>query len=215
MHERQCSSVVVVNYTPNPVEHVSRIARTCYQSEQPDSYEEHEKLVRRLIDRGHTAMIEFASITFCIITDRGITHELVRHRIASFAQESTRYCNYKNKQMSFIKPKQDLSPAAYRIWKNHMIASEHAYKMMLDVGETPQIARSVLPTSLKAEINFHVNMRSFRNFLGLRTATDAHPMMVDVARRCALLAFNCGFGPFIDDIVTLDWCERDGGVQCS
>lgn len=183
-------SVKLIDYTPNPVSLIASVARTCYQSKAATA-DDNLELVQRLIRHGHHAMLEFTHLTFRIVTDRGISHELVRHRIASYAQESTRYCNYGNKDIEFICPnKITHSGAEFRIWQNHMMQCEQTYKRMLDLGCAPQTARSVLPNSLKTEIVASFNVRSFRNFLKLRTASDAHPDMQHIANLCRSLAEN-------------------------
>ena len=188
----------------SPITHVADIARTCYQSEGKD-YKAEEALIRRLIKNGHTAMIEFANVTFRIITDRGVTHELVRHRIASFAQESTRYCNYGNKDIAFVLPinlqKPNDESLAYKHWCEAMLYAEESYNKLLNEGCSPQIARSVLPNSLKTEICVKFNMRSFRNFVMLRTAKAAHPDMQYVANLCVDAVRGTDYFIFIEDLV--------------
>ncbi|MBQ3569585.1 MAG: FAD-dependent thymidylate synthase [Methanocorpusculum sp.] len=194
-------TVEVIDYTPDPIKMIARAARTCYQS-MSDGAESDLKLCQRLIVRGHTAMLEFAHLTFRIVTDRGISHELVRHRIASYAQESTRYCNYGGKDMEFIKPSSiELDSAEGKIWSNAMAAAELNYKRMLEMNCSPQVARSVLPNSLKTEIVAKFNVRSFRNFLFLRTATTAHPDMRELADQCYSAAVFYGYAPLINDCV--------------
>lgn len=183
--------VEVIQRMENPVDAVARAARTCYKSEDKASPENDRKLVRNLIKRGHEAMLEFADITFRITTDRGISHELVRHRLASWAQVSTRYVDYEGKDIEFIKPIQleettqiDLNAVtnhAYRCWVTAMETAEKCYQGMRDAGTTPQTARSVLPNSLATEINMKMNMRSLRNFIKLRANKAAHPDMQFVA----------------------------------
>lgn len=196
----------------DPVLQVEGVARTCYQSEPKNgNHRASEDFIRRLIRNGHTAMIEFASVGFRIVTDRGVTHELVRHRIASFAQESTRYCNYGGKDMEFVKPVTlqktvdgtDGGPwtDAYSAWRRAMHQAEANYNEMLEAGCSPQIARSVLPNSLKTEICVQLNMRSLRNFVALRTAKTAHPDMQFVANLCVNLLRNTYHFVFIEDLV--------------
>ena len=183
-----------------PTQKVEAAAKTCYQSELTDTEEKRHNFIRRLIKNGHTAMIEFAEVGFRIITDRGVTHELVRHRIASFAQESTRYCNYGNKDIEFVKPV-SIDNENCATWQIAMEDAEAAYKSMLNIGYSPQIARSVLPNSLKTEICVKFNMRSFRNFVMLRTAKAAHPDMQYVANLCVDLLRGTDYWVFIEDLV--------------
>ena len=197
-------------------------ARTCYKSEDkieyeplsipniegdkyigdkevPDYYAKSARiLIPKLITRGHEAMLEFGgNITVNFICDRGVSHELVRHRLASFAQESTRYCNYgKDEHITFIIPcwldikEGTVSPGIVNIheerwWINHMTRSEEAYNDLIEIGWPPQQARSVLPNSLKTEINVSANLREWRHILKLRTSKAAHPQMRELM--CPLL----------------------------
>jgi thymidylate synthase (FAD) len=158
-------------------------------------------LIPKLMNLNHEAMLEFGGmITVRFIVDRGISHELVRHRIASFAQESTRYCNYgKDEHISFIIPcfcstitegiyedTTDSTPSWAQIngsnymWYTHMLDSESTYNLLLKQNWTPQQARSVLPNSLKTEINVSANIREWRHIFKLRTAKTAHPQMREV-----------------------------------
>ena len=161
---------------------IEKAGRTCYKSEDRITEESAENFVRMLIERGHESVLEHESITVRFVCDRGISHEIVRHRIASFSQESTRYCNYSNDRfgsgLTFIKPcffKE--KKGAYCSWYNSMDFAECAYFDMLDDGCTPQEARSVLPNSVKTEVVMTANLREWRHFLKLRTAKAAHPQM--------------------------------------
>ncbi|MDR3121719.1 MAG: FAD-dependent thymidylate synthase [Clostridiales bacterium] len=165
---------------------IERIGRVCYKSEAKISRESAEKFVRGIIKRGHESVIEHASVSFRIVCDRGVTHEIVRHRIASYSQESTRYCNYAGDkfggELTFIKPCFfDEGGAAYRLWHESMSRAETAYLALIGGGASPQEARSVLPNSLKTEIVVTMNLREWRHFIRLRTAADAHPQVREVA----------------------------------
>ena len=161
---------------------IEKAGRTCYKSEDRITEESAKSFVQKLIERGHESVLEHESITVRFICDRGISHEIVRHRLANFSQESTRYCNYSNdrfgSELTFIKPcffKE--KKGAYCSWYNSMDFAECAYFDMLDDGCTPQEARSVLPNSTKTEIVMTANLREWRHFLKLRTAKAAHPQM--------------------------------------
>lgn len=166
------------------LQHIERIARVCYKSEDkisPDG-ESAKKLVKMLIDREHEAMLEHGSISVLFICDRGVSHELVRHRMASFAQESTRYCNYsKDKfgnELTFIKPCFfDKGSYNYKFWETSVDPTEFEYFELLKEGATPQEARSVLPNSLKTEIVMTANYREWRHVFKLRCSPAAHPQM--------------------------------------
>ena len=161
---------------------IEKAGRTCYKSEDRITEESAENFVRMLIERGHESVLEHESITVRFVCDRGISHEIVRHRIASFSQESTRYCNYSGDRfrnnITFIKPCfLDEGTGGYKLWKQAMFIAEKEYFELLNLGCTPQEARSVLPNSTKTEIVMTANLREWRHFLKLRTAKAAHPQM--------------------------------------
>ena len=161
---------------------IEKAGRTCYKSEDRITEESAENFIRMLIERGHESVLEHASITVRFVCDRGISHEIVRHRIASFSQESTRYCNYSNDRfrnnITFIKPCfLDEGTGGYKLWKQAMFIAEKEYFELLNLGCTPQEARSVLPNSIKTEVVMTANLREWRHFLKLRTAKAAHPQM--------------------------------------
>lgn len=169
------------------LQHIEKIGRVCYKSEDKitNDGESAKKFVKMLIDRGHEAMIEHSSLSVKFIVDRGVSHELVRHRIASFAQESTRFCNYSkdkfDNEVTFIKPFFfEESSERYALWKRSIEEAECCYLHLLEKGATPQEARSVLPNSTKTEIVITANFREWRNLFKLRTATAAHPQMREV-----------------------------------
>ncbi len=170
--------------TPHPEEMIERAARVCYKSEDKIAPGTAGNIVTMLIKNGHEAMLEHASASFLITTDRGVTHEIVRHRLASYAQESTRYCNYSGdkfgNEISVVEPI-ELELEHYERWFESCTGAELDYLGMLSVGAKPQIARSVLPTCTKAEIVMTANFREWRHFLKLRTAASAHPQMRDIA----------------------------------
>lgn len=159
--------------------------RVCYKSENVISDESSINFVRKIIQSGHESVLEHEKISVRIICDRGVSHEIVRHRIASYSQESTRYCNYSRDkfdgELVFIKPcfwKND--NINYNIWKHTMEMCEKAYLDMIRNGAMAQEARSILPNSLKTEIVMTMNLREWRHFLKLRTAKGAHPQMREI-----------------------------------
>ena len=171
---------------------IELIGRTCYKSEDKiaEDGSTAKKFVKQLINSGHEAMLEHSLLTVKFTVDRGITHELVRHRLFSFAQESTRYCNYsKDKfgnQITFIVPCYldyiNLNGGFYE-WKKACIEAEEAYFKMLNEGFTPQEARAVLPNSTKSDIIVSGNYRQWRHFFNLRAAEvtgKVHPQMKEV-----------------------------------
>lgn len=163
--------------------------RTCYKSEDKITEESTEKFIRGLLKRGHEAMIEHVSITAKFVCDRGVSHEIVRHRLASFAQESTRYCNYSKdkfgQEITVIEPLfWERESVLYDAWKKACLTAELAYFDLLACGASPQEARSVLPNSLKTEIVITMNIREWRHFFKLRaigTTGAPHPQMRQVA----------------------------------
>lgn len=156
--------------------------RVCYKSEEKISEESAERFVRSIIKNGHDSVLEHFSFSVRFIVDRGVSHEIVRHRIASFSQESTRYCNYGNKdEITVIAPLfWQQGSEAYNSWRYACTLAEDTYMQMLMDGSTPQEARSVLPNSLKTEIIMTANLREWRHFLKLRTSKAAHPQMREV-----------------------------------
>lgn len=153
--------------------------RVCYKSECKINEGSAAIFAKILIDRQHESVIEHEIVTVRIICDRGVSHELVRHRIASYSQESTRYCNYSG-EVAFVEP-EGFTEEQLGLWRSVMQAAEYAYARMVASGVRPQIARSVLPNSLKTEVVVTMNLRSWRNFFKLRTHKSAHPQMREIA----------------------------------
>lgn len=164
---------------------IERCGRVCYKSEAAITGGSVEKFVRNIIKRGHESVLEHVSFSVKFIVDRGVSHEIVRHRLASFSQESTRYCNYAGEkfgeEITVIAPDAlNLNTGAYFFWKCYCECSGIAYLGMLKYGASPQAARSVLPNSLKTELVMTANLREWRHFLRLRTSPAAHPQMREV-----------------------------------
>ena len=196
------------------LEKLESIARTCYKSENLITKESKYEFIRGIIKRGHEAMLEHYSLSIKFICDRGISHELVRHRVASFAQESTRYCNSSGdkfgNQISVIdistgfhydlsNPK-DLKK--YEVWVEAMSNAEKSYFKMIEDGAKPEEARSVLPNSLKTEIVVTMNLREWRHFFNLRavgTTGKPHPQIKEVASEL-LKEIKTKLPIFFDDI---------------
>ncbi len=165
---------------------IERIGRVCYKSEDLITEDSAEKFIGNILKRGHESVIEHEKISVKMVCDRGVTHEIVRHRVASYSQESTRYCNYQKdkfgNELTFIKPvfwKED-SPE-YTLWKESMQQIEDQYMKLIDMGASAQEARSILPNSLKTEIVVTMNLREWRHFFRLRTASAAHPQIREIA----------------------------------
>ena len=182
---------------------LERAGRTCYKSEERITKDSAHKFVAGIIKSGHESVIEHVSVSVRFICDRGVSHEIVRHRLASYSQESTRYCNYKNKEMEFIKPSTiEEDSVAFAVWKDAMMIAESEYKGMLLCGCKPEIARSVIPNSLKTEIVMTCNLREWRTVLRLRTAKAAHPQMREVM--IPLLRMFQGAIPVVFDDIKVD-----------
>jgi len=180
--------------------------RTCYKSESSITDDSARKFVKMIIDRGHESVLEHVSVTVRIICDRGVSHELVRHRLCAFSQESTRYCDYSKEkhgsEIAFIMPP-DMSPAEEKIWRRSVTRAEKDYMEMTKAGSKPQIARSLLPNALKTEIVTTANVRQWRHMFNLRTHKAAHPQMREVM--VPLLAFmQRAFPVLFDDIEVVD-----------
>lgn len=181
----------LVQATPEAAKLLERIARVCYNSEErmqcdcadgdcPKCGARREKFLGGLKDRHHDSIFEHAVATFRLTTDRGITHELVRHRLASYTQSSTRYIKYAD-GVPVVRP-EGLSPEAEAAWREAMGAAERAYLALMGGGSTPQVARDVLPTSTAAVIFVTANFREWRHILSLRLAPGAHPKFRVLAR---------------------------------
>ena len=169
------------------LQNIERAGRTCYKSEDLITESSAATFVKRILKRGHESVIEHEKISVKIICDRGVSHEIVRHRIASYSQESTRYCNYaKDKfgnELTFIKPFYwEEDSEKYRLWQEAMLSIEKTYMKLLEIGATPEEARSILPNSLKTEIIATMNLRQWRHFFRLRTDKASHPQMIEIAR---------------------------------
>lgn len=177
-----------IEHCPDRADVLSRIeraGRTCYKSEDKITEDSGSAFVAKILGMGHESVIEHVSMSVRFVCDRGVTHELVRHRLAAFSQESTRYCNYaKGKhgsELTFIRPLfwEDNSPF-FEQWYCAMENAEIAYLDLVRDGASPQEARSVLPNSLKTEIVMTANVREWRHVFRLRCSPRAHPQMRQV-----------------------------------
>ncbi|GAH45827.1 unnamed protein product, partial [marine sediment metagenome] len=188
----------------------------CYKTEDKIDWnaKTSHKFVKMVLDRGHESVIEHESISVKIICDRGVTHEIVRHRLVAYSQESTRYCNYKS-GVTFVIPPWclDIGEGEYNrhdlrnehlstttiFWVKHMLNCEEVYIYLLSSGWSPQQARSVLPNSLKTEIVMTANIREWRHILKLRTSKATHPQMREIMIPL-LKEFQECIGVVFDDI---------------
>jgi thymidylate synthase (FAD) len=206
---------------------IERVARTCYKSEDKINEDSAQKITKSLIEKHHEAMIEFYDIIVKFVCDRGVSHEIVRHRLASYAQESTRYCNYSkdkfDNQITFVIPcwcntiiegdennQKDVSLMDFA-WLSAMQHAEFTYNQLIKPENwypkqpiasawQPQQARAVLPNSLKTEINVKMNLREWRHFFKLRTSPAAHPQMREITIPL-LIDFKNKIPIIFDDII--------------
>ena len=183
---------------------IEAAGRTCYKSEHAITADSHVKFARMIVDNQHLSVIEHASISVKLVTSRGVTHELVRHRMASFSQESTRYCNYSKEKFSNEITVIDKRPSFARdadrkTWQGAMEDAERHYMSLVRNGVSPQVARGVLPIDLKTEIIVTANLREWRHIIELRTSSAAHPdiraLMIDL-----LAAFKRLIPAVFDDL---------------
>lgn len=185
------------------LKHIEKSARTCYKTEgKSGDFEKTKKFVKMLVNNGHHSTLEHQSLTVRFVIDRGVSHELVRHRLCAFSQESTRYCDYTNDSFGghiifIIPPWVNLPEGDYNeipdsrlgndlaiiSWFKSLLSSEQEYKRLVSLGWSPQKARTVLPNSLKTEIVTTANLREWRHILKMRAegvAGRPHPQMLEV-----------------------------------
>lgn len=198
---------------------IERIGRVCYKSEDKITEDSAEKFVRGIIKSGHESVIEHVSLSVKVICDRGVSHEIVRHRLASYSQESTRYCNYTGEkfggEIAVIDPatgfgwniESERDRRIYNIWTCAMRFADAFYIDMIQAGAKPEEARSVLPNSLKTEIVMTMNLREWRHFLRLRGSKAAHPQIREVADM-VLAVFREKYPVFVEDIGEAQSGER-------
>ncbi len=196
------------------LQHIERAGRTCYKSEDKitaDSSLKFAKMITHTVK--HESVLEHASISVRIICDRGISHEIVRHRLGAYSQESTRYCNYSKDKFEneitviipehlYSKPRQDME-----LWRAGMKDIESVYFEMLARGWTPQEARGILPTELKTELVVTYNLRQWRHFFKMRCSKYAHPQLRAVTIPM-LMEFKYRIPIIFDDF------EIDEAKQC-
>lgn len=196
---------------------IEKAGRTCYKSEEKVTGDSYIKFIQMIMKRGHHSVLEHCSVdSVRFICDRGVTHEIVRHRLASYSQESTRYCNYSKgkfgEEITVIKPcfwSEDSDE--YRCWKEAMYYAEKYYLDLIARGASPQEARSVLPNSLKTEIVMSCNIREWRHFFTLRTGEAAHPQMRQLTIPL-LDEFKRKIPVLFDDIVPTEKARNWTGV---
>jgi len=188
---------------------LERYGRTCYNSKKksPNST---INFIRRILKNGHHSVIEHVNLTVRFICDRGVTHELVRHRLAAYSQESTRYIKYKQ-GITVIRPLFWMpNSSQYKMWQHTMQQTEVIYLKLLYSGTPPQQARCVLPHSLKTKIVMTANLREWRHVINLRSSKTAHPqireimlpLLAELNHRLPIIFEDLYFS-FLPDIKTL------------
>ena len=188
-------SAKILNITHNPVSLIERCGRVCYKSEDKILEDSAEKFVKGLIKRKHDSVLEHAGATFLLVTDRGISHEIVRHRLASYSQESTRYCKYGDEITIIDQIGIKKDTVFYSLWKSSCESAEREYHHLLSAGCSPEWARAVLPTCLKTEIVVTANFRQWRHMIGVRLLENsgrAHPNIREL------------FGMILDEFMKTD-----------
>ena len=178
-------SYEILFFPENQINIIEKAGRTAYKSEDKITDDSAKQFVKMINDRNHEAVLEHSIMSVKFITDRGVSHEIVRHRLCSFTQESTRYCNYSkdkfDNQLTFIKPIGMEDKNRFIIWQTAMIQAEKYYLLLIDNKESPQQARSVLPNSLKTKIVVTANFREWKHIFQLRAISKAaHPQMRDL-----------------------------------
>ena len=189
------------------LKNIERAGRVCYKSEDKITAGSFDPFVQKIMSLGHHSIFEHEKITVRIVCDRGVTHEIVRHRLAAYSQESTRYCNYSQdkfgREITVINPfffNDRQNPLGkYALWKQACEFAESSYFSLLDCGVSPQEARSVLPNSLKTEIVVTYNLREWAHFFNLRADGAAHPQMRQIAIPLLQL-FKKELDPLFNDI---------------
>ncbi|EKE01372.1 MAG: Thymidyte synthase complementing protein [uncultured bacterium] len=186
-----------------PLKIAEQAGRTCYKSENRITKDSAEKFVEMILKLGHETVIEHVSASIRLITNRGVTHELVRHRMASYSHESTRYVRYSG-EVEFIRPvwwsDPKYSEAQKNNWLEAMEQAEKFYLKALEAGDKPEQAREVLPHALKTEIVATANLREWRHIFDLRCSPKAHPQMRALMLDC-LKGFAKEIPVVFDDLV--------------
>lgn len=181
------ASAEIIAFTPQLEEIIERSGRVCYKSEDRITPGSATKFIKTILEGKHESVLEHGSISVNFVVDRGVSHELVRHRIASFSQESTRYVNYSKAKfgseisvIDILGGFPDISDEIFQEWRLGCLDDEKRHMRMLELGATPQLARSKLPNSTKTEVVVTANPREWRHIFTLRCSKQAHPQMREV-----------------------------------
>lgn len=180
-------SAKIISSTPKLEKLIELAGRVCWKSEGRITEDSYKPFIESIKAKAHESVLEHGAISVRFIVDRGISHELVRHRVASFSQESTRYCSYNKEKfsghVSFVDPRggfPTMGKERFALWKESMRQAEKTYFALLELQAAPQEARNVLPNSLKTELVVTANPREWRHIFKMRTATGAHPQMREI-----------------------------------
>ena len=195
------------------LKHLEQVGRTCYKSEDRVKEGSAEKFIRGIVKSGHGSIIEHYSISAKIITSRDVTHQLVRHRIASFAQESQRYCNYSSEKFGneivVVKPVyfDSETDTEYDLWVTSCERDEEYYFTLIEMGRTAEEARAVLPNCTKTEIVMTMNLREWRHFFEVRC--DHHAQLPVRLLALKMLAEMHKIVPVVfDDLYAKFWMPK-------
>lgn len=184
----------------SPLIALESAGRVCYKSEDKIEPGSAAKFIKGIVKKGHESVIEHCAASVVIITSRSVTHELVRHRLASFSQESQRYVKYGD-NMEFIKPVwwDEWSDHEQKVWEHSMASDAEAYKELIDAGSRPEQAREVLPNALKTEIVATANLREWRHIFKMRCQKAAHPQIRELFKG-VLVGFHAAVPVVFDDL---------------
>jgi len=171
--EYQKSKVKLLALTPNSEKLIEEAGRTCYLSLEKITTGSEEGFIRRCIARGHLSILEHASASFRILgASRAFTHQLVRHRLASFSQQSQRYVDEKN--FNYIIPPEILKDQeSSKIYRDFIKISKQTYLKLREKGIKKENARFILPNALESQIVFSANFRELRTIFFLRLDKSA------------------------------------------
>ena len=189
--------VKLLAITPDSEYLLEQAGRICYASEE--KLGTNEKWLQSRIRQGHESLIEHASATFYIKASRALTHELVRHRIASYSQRSQRYV--KEMKAEYITPpelSEEDNPDMANVFQQAMFAAWDAYHRLLDRGVKPEIARYVLPNACITEIICTWNFREIRHIIKMRTSPAALPEFRIVAEKIKIIMIEQSPKVFVD-----------------
>jgi len=200
----------LLNHTPDPERAIAAAARLCYAptgaADLLDRMSDADvrRVLKTIITSGHTSALEHASYTFAVDgVSRAMTHQLVRHRIASFNQQSQRYVTYSTEPVFVVPPSVAAQPEAAGRFEGAMQAAYACYRELLDAGVPAEDARYVLPNAMESKIVITMNIRELLHFFGLRCCKRAQWEIRSLAE--GMLALAAPTAPYI---------LMDAGASC-